>query len=120
MPRFDGMGPVGVPEELTIRRRRLPHWQAGGSTYFVTFRSRGTLRRRAAPARDGRQAQPGPLSTQERQIVRASVLHWHPGKWRVHLLTVMPDHVHVLATPQQSAPAQCYSLSEILHSVKRH
>jgi hypothetical protein len=32
----------GVTEDLTIYRRYLPHWEAGGSTYFLTFRLHGT------------------------------------------------------------------------------
>ena len=34
-------------------------------------------------------------------------------------MAVMPTHVHVLATPLQAAPGEWYSLSEILHSIKR-
>ncbi len=56
----------------------------------------------------------------ERALVKQAILHWHREKWHVHVLTVMPDHVHVLATPLEAAPATWHSLSEIMHSVKRH
>jgi hypothetical protein len=33
-----------ITPDLLIRRRQLPHWQVGGSLYFITFRSqRGPL-----------------------------------------------------------------------------
>lgn len=35
-------------------------------------------------------------------------------------MTVMPDHVHIVATPLEVAKGAWFSLSSILHSVKRH
>ena len=38
----------GISSDFVERRRHLPHWQQGGSTYFVTFRSaRGPLPEKA-------------------------------------------------------------------------
>lgn len=34
------------------------------------------------------------------------------------MLTIMPDHAHVLVMPRESAPGDWYSLSSILQSVK--
>ena len=99
-----GLKPVQAT--LTSTKRNLPHWQYGGSTYFLTFR----LHPRAGAH----------LNARERAEVKRALLHWHQKRWRVHVLTVMPDHTHVLASPLQSAPAEWYSLSAILHSVKRH
>ena len=48
-----------------------------------------------------------------------TILYWSHTKWLVHALTVMPTHVHVLATPLESARGEWYSLSEILHSIER-
>ena len=56
----------------------------------------------------------------ERAVVKRAILHWHQEKWRVHVLTVMPDHAHLLASPLLSGPNEWYSLSGIMHSVKRH
>jgi putative transposase len=95
-----------VDDTLITRRRSLPHWEFGGATYFVTFRLQGV---------------PGsvvPLSIQERAIIKDAILFWHPSKWHVHVLTVMPNHVHVLATPYEVDPGTWYSLSDILQSVK--
>jgi putative transposase len=60
-----------------------------------------------------------PFNATERQIVKQDVLFWHKTKRHVHAVTVMPTHVHVLATPLEAREGEWYSLSEILHSVKR-
>ncbi len=54
----------------------------------------------------------------ERLIVKNAILYWHKKKWAVHLLTVMPDHVHIIASPLQKTCERWFSLSEILQSVK--
>jgi len=59
------------------------------------------------------------LSRHERAIAKRAVLFWHRKKWRVHALTVMPDHVRLLPTPLQARKDRWYALAEILHSVKR-
>ncbi len=58
------------------------------------------------------------LTKQERAIVKAEILRWHRRAWTVHVASVMPDHVHILATPLQGAPGRWYSLSTILGRVK--
>ena len=58
------------------------------------------------------------LSRRERDIVKREVLYWHGRKWTVHALTVMPDHVHVLATPLEASPGRWFPLSEIVRSIK--
>jgi len=62
-------------------RRHLPHFQSDFKTYFVTFvtRQRMTL---SEPARD----------VVLRHLVQCS-MYW------LHVAVVMPDHVHVLVTP---------------------
>jgi len=100
-----GVSPVPVTDKLQIRKRNLPHWELGGSTYFITFRLRE-----------------GELSADERQIVLDACLYWHEKKMTVHLITIMPDHAHLLVTPlpldEQSD--QWHSLTEILHSIKSY
>ena len=91
---------------MTTKKRNLPHWQLGGSTYFLTFHLHASVRNK--------------LNIGERAAVKKALLYWHGVKWHVHVLTVMPDHAHVLASPRQSSVTEWYSLSSILHSVKRH
>jgi len=93
--------PVG--RDLTIHKRNLPHWQLGGSAYFVTFRLRE-----------------GQLSLRERELVAAACEHWHDDRAIVHVFTVMPDHVHILWTPLERAPGSWWSISELIQSVKSY
>jgi valyl-tRNA synthetase len=97
-----------VGDELQKKRRTLPHWQLGGSTYFVTFRLKD-----------------GELTEDERQIVVDACQHWHGQRATLHLVTVMPDHVHLLLTPWESGrgpdgETTWHSLSELLHSIKSY
>ncbi|MBY0261804.1 MAG: class I tRNA ligase family protein, partial [Phycisphaerales bacterium] len=96
---YDRLGPVSP--NLMMQHRNLPHWEAGGSTYFVTFRvAKGTL------------------SDSERQVVLDAARHWHGQKIELHAAVVMPDHVHMLFSPFLSGERQWHSISEVLHSVK--
>lgn len=89
------------PGPLKISRGDLPHWHQDGRTYFVTFR-----------------VKEGKLSAQERQIVLDACLHWHRERALVHLVVVMPDHVHLLLSPLPDAGGAWHQLSEIIHSIK--
>ncbi|OGP55755.1 MAG: hypothetical protein A2V67_13550 [Deltaproteobacteria bacterium RBG_13_61_14] len=65
-------------------RGRLYHAEAGGTIYFVTFK-----------AKPGESFNPA-----ERAVILASCRHGHPDQWLLHGAVVMPDHVHMLLTPQ--------------------
>lgn len=88
-----------------IRRRNLPHWELTGAAYFITFRLHKDAHAEA------------PLSLAERLYVQETAALLHAEYWVVHLLTVMPDHVHLLATPLEQSPGECYSLSFILRRI---
>ncbi len=99
-----------LADVLTIARRNLPHWEAGGSVYFVTFRSiRGTL----------------PDAALERVEKRIYIGH---GKFfRLYLGVIMPDHVHLIIQPLPSGKfdtaldyprAIYYTIGEICKGVK--
>ncbi|MDY7110451.1 MAG: class I tRNA ligase family protein [Planctomycetota bacterium] len=100
-----GVPPVRPPrivsDKLHIHRRNLPHWQLGGSTYFITFR-----------------LVQGEMTEQERRVVLEACLHWHNERMHLHLVSVMPDHVHMLLTPLEQSPGEWHSLPDILHSIK--
>ncbi len=88
------------PGPLIIRNGSLPHWQRGGSTYFITFRLLH-----------------GELSPSERDIVLDACLHWHNQRAIVHLVVVMPDHVHLILTPLPKDDAW-HTLEDLMHSIK--
>jgi valyl-tRNA synthetase len=103
-----GVGGAGVspaipspPPTLKTRRRRLPHWELPGSTYFITFRVRT-----------------GELTPEERLIVLDAIRHWDNTRMRLHIATVMHDHVHVILTPMQNESGNDYALDKLLHSIK--
>lgn len=83
-------------------RRRLPHWQQGGSVYFISWvcRSGQTL----API--------------EKNITIEAIRYWDARKWTVYAAVVMPDHVHLLAQPLAGPEGGYINLGEIIHSIK--
>src|SRR5262249_57631241 len=78
-------GGTGVPPVLSekITRRHLPHWQLAGAIYFLTWRcAAGVV-----------------LIEAERDIVLAAILHWDASRWDVLAAVVMPDPLHLFASP---------------------
>jgi thiamine-phosphate pyrophosphorylase len=71
------------PPEIKQRRRRLPHWEMAGATYFLTFR-----------------VAEGELSESERDIVMQHLLDGSKKFYDLAAAVVMPDHVHVLLAPR--------------------
>src|SRR6266480_5545795 len=87
--------------ELKKRHRHLPHWQLGGETYFITFRSkRGNL-----------------PPTALKQVIQ-NILHDHLKKYELFFAVVMPDHVHILLKPSQRKPGIWWSLADINRGIK--
>ena len=88
----------------------MAHVEEGGRTYFLTF-----------SAIRGRK-----LSLSEREIVLVSCRHGHPEQWFLHGVVVMPDHVHMLLTPQRmkncagegTRAPRWLSLAEIVKGIK--
>jgi REP element-mobilizing transposase RayT len=93
------LGSTGILPVHT--RRNLPHLEKGGSLYFVTFRTRETE-----------------LPQEARNLVLEACRYFDGQRYRLWAATVMPDHVHLLITPQKKGDHEWYSLSAILHSLK--
>lgn len=88
------------------RRRHLPHLEAPGSTYFLTF----TLRR------------PAPLDLTTPRVasfIIEHLRHFDGERYLLYDYTVMPDHVHVILKPLTDG-ARAISLSRIMHSMKSY
>ncbi|MBI4643592.1 MAG: transposase [Deltaproteobacteria bacterium] len=99
-------GSTGFPacaekEELLITRRKLPHWQFPGSTYFVTFGLKS-----------------GILSKDERKIVLDTIKHFHKSRYLVTTAVIMPNHVHLMLKPVVSESEADFSVSKILQGIK--
>jgi REP element-mobilizing transposase RayT len=87
-----------LPEEESfhVTRRHLPHWTTRGATYFVTFRTRK-----------------GILDGDEQEAVLKHVKEADGKFYDLRAAVVMPDHVHLLLTPEGE-----YSLSRIMKGIK--
>jgi len=93
--------PPVIQGELFQTRRHLPHWQIGGSVYFITFSTK---------------------KIELPEVCRMTILDacrfWDGKKIRLHLVCVMPDHVHALIEPLEETPGVYHDLSKVLHSIK--
>ena len=76
--------------------------QTEGAVLFVTF---VTHRRWILPER-------------VRDIVLGNVTHDHGRRYQLHAAVVMPDHVHVLLTPDRDAEGNTFGYAEIMHGMK--
>jgi len=132
-------------------RRRLPHIQIAGATYFVTFRLHNSLPheildelskaseqikrlpkgkfeieyRRWFEKLDDYldEATYGSLYLGNTQIAdyMAEAIHYRDMKtFDLISFCIMPNHVHLVCTPLEREKDSFYSLTEILHSLKRH
>eukprot|EP00913_Durusdinium_trenchii_P006435 g6047.t1 len=89
--------------DFKTHQRRLPHWQLGGATYFVTWR-----------------LQQGELDPEERLIVLDACRHWDGSLFSLHAACVMPDHVHLLFRITQLSDGSWPELPKIVHSIKSY
>jgi REP-associated tyrosine transposase len=91
--------PIG--DDTYAWRRDLPHLQRLGKTYFITFT---TLDRRV-------------LTAKERDITLACIVRGHRRTMALYAAVVMPDHVHLLAMPDDDGIAH---LMQQLKGVSAH
>jgi putative transposase len=114
---------------VNVKRRRLPHVYAIGQPLFVTFRLHGSLpANRPFPSSNltsGEafiamdrlldQARSGPTFLREPAIARLVLASIEYGAglehYQMHSFVIMPNHVHLLLTPQ-------VSVSKLLGSLK--
>lgn len=92
---------VTITDELHISHRNLPHWQQGGSVYFITFRS----------LRDE-------LPDAAREIVKQRILFGHDKFYQLYFGVVMHDHVHILLQPKRNPDGSWINLSRIVKGIK--
>lgn len=71
--------------KLHRMKRHLPHWELDGSTYFITFRLKT-----------------GALTPAERRLAFDHVMRGDGRFYVLFALVVMPDHVHLLARPNEA------------------
>ncbi len=81
-------------------KRRLPHWELEGSTYFVIFRVEKSV---AQPFRAAELA----------SIVEEAIWYHYGDRYALDAYVIMPDHVRLLLRPLSG-----WSLARILQGVK--
>jgi putative transposase len=132
-------------------RRRLPHVQVAGATYFVTFRLKDSLPKEAldklAQAAERIKKLPrdkvdveqyhwfekfddyldrvvcGEAFLKNEQVadlVTEAIYYRNTRIYDLISFCIMPNHVHLVFTPLEKEKGEFYSLTEILHSLKRH
>jgi len=132
-------------------KRRLPHIQIAGATYFITFRLANSLpqealnrlaeeKQKIARLPESQKesahrawfakyddyldmAQHGNLYLQNEQIadIVAESIQFRDGKvYDLISYCIMPNHGHLVCTPLEKSDRTYISLTEILHSLKRH
>lgn len=84
--------------------RNLPHWELDGATYFITFNTWQKLE----------------LTPEARQIVLNSCLFFNNKRYKIPVLVVMADHVHMLIEPWLKLEKEYWSISNIMHSIKSY
>jgi len=94
LPVISSSEPIG--SDLSIKRRKLPHWHLGGSTYYITFRIKN-----------------GELDAQDRRIVLEHVLSGNKRFYQLIAMVIMPDHAHLLLNPLEGM-----DLSRIMKGIK--
>lgn len=118
---------------VSVRERRLPHWELMGSAYFLTFRvqfergkpflpgiwheiAKNTDRPNSAGLRRGRlESLPHEemASLELPLIIEATLFYWHEEKYLLNTYVIMPDHVHIILIPFKDHP-----LPDICQSIK--
>lgn len=58
------------------------------------------------------------LTSEARQVVLNSTLHFHKERYQLFAAVIMPDHVHLLLQPFRKSDLQYWSIGSLLHSIK--
>ncbi|MFH7027338.1 MAG: REP-associated tyrosine transposase [Heteroscytonema crispum UTEX LB 1556] len=90
--------------KFKVTQRYLPHWELDGAIYFITFNTWERLE----------------LTLEGRQIVFNSCLYFNNKRYKIFVLVVMLDHVHMLIQPLSKSETEFWSLSSIMHSIKSY
>jgi len=95
-----------MPKQTLDRKyeyhRMLPHYQKAGRAVFITFRKGNRV----------------PFTPEARDAILRHCLHDNGKRYDLHIVVVMPDHVHLLLSPLRDEKGWPYSLPTILKLLK--
>src|ERR1700730_17702242 len=94
--------PKQTLERMYEYRRKLPHYQKAGRAVFITFCKGNRI----------------PFTPEARDAILQHCLHDHGKRYELHAAVVMPDHVHLLLSPQRDEKGWPYSLPTIVKPLK--
>ena len=89
-------------DKVTIRERKLPHWQKPGAYYFLTF---STLHNRK-------------LSKKSKTIVLNALKYFEGQRYELISAIVMSNHCHCIIHPLEQKKNVYYDVSKILKNIK--
>src|SRR5215216_3342914 len=132
-------------------RRRLPHIQIEGATYFVTFRLKNSLpidilEKLSQEFERTKRLPSNKIEIEQRRwfekfdnyldqtlygenflsdlpiatVVEEAIYYRDTKVYDLISFCLMPNHVHLICRPLESEKDKFYSLTEILHSLKRY
>lgn len=90
--------------KFKITQRRLPHWELDGAVYFITFNTWEKLE----------------LTPEARLVVFNACLFFNNKRYKIFVLVVMTDHVHMLIQPWLKSEKEFWSVSSIMNSIKSY
>jgi putative transposase len=90
-----------ITNDFNQFHRNLPHWQQGGSSYFITFRSAI-----------------GILPKDALLKVKDHILFDHGRRYTLYFGVIMPDHVHLIIQPLKKSDDEWFGLSQIMYTLK--
>ena len=88
-------------ERQYFYRRKLPHYQPDGKTFFITFST----------------SKHWPIPERARCFVADSIHYGNGRRFDLHAFVVMPDHIHIILTPRWDANGT-FSISDIMQAIK--
>ena len=115
LPHFDG---GSIPQSITIRLfDSLPHILLDRWSYELSFnrpeQREAELRRRIEAHLDMGIGSCWLADAQIAKLVQNALLHFDNQRYKLSCWTIMPNHVHLIATPLPP-----FSLTRIMHSLK--
>lgn len=83
-------------------RRKLPHYQPGSRTFFISFCA----------------SQRWILPPAARDIVMETCCRGNGHRYDLYSVVVMPDHVHLALSPRRNDEGWTYAVAEIMQEIK--
>ncbi|MDY6901202.1 MAG: transposase [Cyanobacteriota bacterium] len=85
-------------------KKQIPKLEKPGSKYCITFVTYERLE----------------LNLAARQVVLDACKFFHQKRYKLFIVVIMPDHVHLIVQPLIKSENEYWSIGSILHSIKSY